>query len=332
MVDLLGIKKLNGIYILIFFIIPILSMNVGAVDSTISLVKISETETGGDAFDVWVDETLDIAYVTSGYAGFRIFDIADLSAPILLSHVPESPALISTGHSTGFAHQLFVKDRIAYIGDGPSGLTIINCSDPNNPNGTHIVFGENDGLLIPFELGMFENSEDFQAGFGKYSVGGWFYTADFEDLTEVDSNGNPILRKNNFGLYLSAEKILFAEANDPMQGLAAFLRFGIANSNINGLEHYWGTGINITGLIRGRNEDVLGLAIGTARAGKKLIQINEESGLTTDENEMIIEFTYMFQATPWLRIQPDLQYVINPLGAYVNDKATIAGIRVEVAL
>ncbi len=204
--------------------------------------------------------------------------------------------------------------------------------DPNNPNGTHIIFGENDGILVAYELGLFENGESFKSGFGKYSVGGWFYTADFEDLTEVDNYGKPLLRKDNFGLYLSAEKFLFAETNNPAQGLAAFLRFGIANSNINPLNYYWGTGINITGLIRGRDEDVIGLAIGTAHAGEKLLKLNNTAGLTTEENEMIIEFTYSFQATPWLRIQPDFQYVINPLGAYINDKATVAGIRVEVAL
>ncbi len=204
--------------------------------------------------------------------------------------------------------------------------------DPDNPNGTHIVFGENDGLLIAYELGLFENGEDFQEGFGKYSIGGWFYTADFEDLTEVDNNGNPLLRNNNYGLYLSAEKFLFAEACDPTQGLAAFLRFGIANSDINPLDYYWGTGINVTGLIGGRDEDVIGLAIGTAHAGEKLVHLNEADGMTIEENEMIIEFTYSFQATPWLRIQPDFQYVINPLGVYINDKATVVGVRFQIIL
>lgn len=204
--------------------------------------------------------------------------------------------------------------------------------NPDNRNGTHIIFGVNDGLLIAYELGLFENGEDFQTGFGKYSVGGWFYTADFEDLTEVDYSGNPILRNNNFGVYLSAEKFLFANSDDPTQGLAAFLRFGIANSDVNPLDYYWGAGINVTGLISGRDEDVIGLAIGTAHAGEKLVYLNKAEGLTTDKNEMIVELTYSFKATPWLRIQPDFQYVINPLGAYVNDKATVVGVRVEVAL
>ena len=204
--------------------------------------------------------------------------------------------------------------------------------DPDNQNGTHIVFGENDGLLVAYELALFENGEDFQTGFGKYSVGGWFYTADFEDLTELDYNGNPLLQNNNYGFYLSAEKFIFPEANDPTQGLAAFLRFGIANSDINPLDYYWGVGINVTGLFSSRDEDALGLAIGTAHAGEKLVHINNAAGLTINENEMIVELTYSFKATPWLNIQPDFQYVINPLGAYENDKATVAGIRVEVAL
>ena len=204
--------------------------------------------------------------------------------------------------------------------------------DPDNPNGTHIIFGENDGSLIAYELGIFENGEDFQAGFGKYSIGGWMYTADFEDLTEVDDSGNPLLRNNNFGVYLSAEKFLFAEKNNPTQGLAAFLRVGIANDDINILDYYWGTGINITGLINGREEDVIGLAIGTAHAGKKYVEINNSIGTPINVNEMIIEFTYSFQATGWLRIQPDYQLVINPMGTYLHNSANVIGVRVEVSL
>ncbi len=129
-------RKFKGMCILLFFIFPLMNIpNVSSSseDNTIELVLVSETNTGGDTFDVWVDEILNLAYVTSGYEGLRIFDISDPSEPELLSHVPESPALISTGHSSGFAHQIYVYDEIAYIGDGSSGLTIIDCQDPQNP-------------------------------------------------------------------------------------------------------------------------------------------------------------------------------------------------------
>lgn len=204
--------------------------------------------------------------------------------------------------------------------------------DPNNPNGTQIVFGEKDGLLIAYELGLFENGKVFEAGFGKYSVGGWYYTSEFEDLTEVDGAGKPLMLQSNFGLYLSAEKFLFPEVSDSSQGLAAFLRFGIANSDINPLNYYWGAGINVTGLISSRDEDILGIAIGVAHAGEKFMSLNKAEGLMINENEIILELTYSLQATPWLRIQPDFQYVHNPMGTFASKKANVLGVRVEVVL
>jgi len=155
-------KKFNGILVILCLFIPILG--VGIVNSstetinTVELTKISQTDTGGDAYDVWVDENKNLAYVTSGYNGFRIFDISDLTQPELLAHVPESPPLLSTGHSSGFAHQLYVYDDIAYLGDGPSGLTIINCADPRNPEVlTHYVGGYTWDIHVANDLAYIVN-------------------------------------------------------------------------------------------------------------------------------------------------------------------------------
>jgi hypothetical protein len=115
---------------------------VSASGLTIELVKIGEIETGGDAYDVWVDDELEIAYVTCGFGGLRIYNVSDPSNPVLFAHVPETAALIATGHSTGYAHQLFVQDNIVYIGHGPSGLTMIDVNDPTKPTVlTHFVGG-----------------------------------------------------------------------------------------------------------------------------------------------------------------------------------------------
>lgn len=202
----------------------------------------------------------------------------------------------------------------------------------NNPNGTQIILDKNDGLLLASEIGLFENGEDFQVGFGKYSLGGWFYNSNFEDITEVDNNGNPKLRNDNFGIYLSAEKFLFPETENPKQGLSAFLRFGIANSDINPLNYYYGFGFNIIGLIDGRDEDILGFAIANAHAGEKFQEISKIDGFPSKQNEMIFEMLYSFQATQYLRVQPDLQLVLNSMASDINNKATVLGIRIELAL
>ncbi|MFX0086807.1 MAG: LVIVD repeat-containing protein [Candidatus Hodarchaeota archaeon] len=124
---------------LIFFILfSITTMKIGSFSLSITqkkmeLLPLSETVTGGDAYDVWVDEVKETAYVTCGYRGLRIFNVSNPSNLSLLAHIPETPAVINTGHSTAYAHQLLVRNEIVFIGDGPGGLKIINCSDPKNP-------------------------------------------------------------------------------------------------------------------------------------------------------------------------------------------------------
>jgi hypothetical protein len=139
-----GNKKILSACLVSLFVYANLSnaTMVSASGLTIELVKIGEIETGGDAYDVWVDEELEIAYVTCGFGGLRIYNVSGPSNPVLLAHVPETAALIATGHSTGYAHQLFVQDNIVYIGDGPSGLTMIDVNDPTKPTVlTHFVGG-----------------------------------------------------------------------------------------------------------------------------------------------------------------------------------------------
>ncbi|MFX0173526.1 MAG: NosD domain-containing protein [Candidatus Hodarchaeota archaeon] len=99
----------------------------------LNLIKIGEVPTGGDAYDVWIDENKELAYVTCGYDGLWIINVNDPSNPIQMAHIPESPAVINTGHSTGYAHQLYVDNNFVYVGDGAAGLTIANISDPRNP-------------------------------------------------------------------------------------------------------------------------------------------------------------------------------------------------------
>ena len=202
--------------------------------------------------------------------------------------------------------------------------------DPNNPKGTHIIINKNDGLLISYEMGLFENGEDYRAGYGKYSLGTWYYTGQFEDISAVDENGNPIMRNDNWGIYISAEKFLISEKDDPTQGIAAFLRFGIANGNINAIDYYWGCGITVTGLIPTRDADVLGVAIGNAHAGNKFISANGTLGIQMNKNETIVEITYSYKLNNWLSFQPDYQYVINPMRTFPHQNSNIFGTRIQI--
>jgi len=96
----------------------------GASANQIVLTKTGQIDTG-DAYDLWIDPENDIACVTCGYSGIKIFDISDPHSPTGIANVSSS--------LSGYAHQLVVRDNLMYIGDGQGGLKIIDVTDVSNP-------------------------------------------------------------------------------------------------------------------------------------------------------------------------------------------------------
>lgn len=90
----------------------------------IVLTKIGQVETG-DAYDVWVDTESDIAYVSCGYSGVKVFDISDPYEPIELTSVPSS--------SDFYAHKFAMRQNVMFIGDGRGGLKIVDFEDISTP-------------------------------------------------------------------------------------------------------------------------------------------------------------------------------------------------------
>jgi hypothetical protein len=86
--------------------------------------------TGGDSYDVQVIG--DIAYVTCGYSGLKIFNISNPLNLIELGSLPEDN--FGPDHHSGYAHQFFIDFPLMYIGDGRGGLHIVNVSDSKNPS------------------------------------------------------------------------------------------------------------------------------------------------------------------------------------------------------
>ncbi|MDH3433659.1 MAG: carbohydrate porin, partial [Gammaproteobacteria bacterium] len=115
--------------------------------------------------------------------------------------------------------------------------------------------------------------------------------------------------------------------SSPDSGLEinGFFRYGIANDTLNPLRSYLGAGTVLTGLIKSRPDDQFGIAVASARVGDAYAGQFATSGI--DSRETSIELTYSTQVTDWLRLQPDLQYVIHP-GLNRNlDNALVFGLR-----
>jgi porin len=202
--------------------------------------------------------------------------------------------------------------------------------DLGNDNGTQIQLGDNEGALYALELGYTQGGEGAADRYAKWALGAWHYSEKFDDLMDLDSNDNPIRRNNNQGIYALAEYEFFRESDQSEQGATAFVRYGIANDDVNQIDSYFGTGIVYTGLLPGRDEDQFGIAIAITSNGSKYKQWQISEGNRVDDRETAIELSYRMQVFPWLAIQPDLQWIKNPsMDPSISD-VTMVGVRTEI--
>ena len=194
--------------------------------------------------------------------------------------------------------------------------------DPDRPKRTAIKFGKGDGALAVAELNYLDDST-------KAAVGYWRYTGRFGDLRAPLHADEPVERDGNEGLYMLVERRLTREATDDPQGLAGWVRLGFANETLNAVERYFGGGLTYTGPFAGRDEDQVGIAVGTVEFGDPFRRGLLLEGDQVGAREVIVEATYHAPVTRWLTLQPDLQYVINPGGRPALGNALILGLRVE---
>jgi porin len=174
--------------------------------------------------------------------------------------------------------------------------------------------GEGGGFGI-VELTLRTSLVDDTWNSGAYRIGVWYHSDDVEEITGAPV---PDTFSGSHGIYLAFDQLLFEERADPEdpQGLAAFAQFGWAPDDRSELARYVGGGLIYTGAIPDRDEDVLGVGVAHARFSDR---VKELDGRT---HETAVEVFYRAQLTPWLSLQPDLQFIANP-GGQEEDALTV---------
>jgi len=201
---------------------------------------------------------------------------------------------------------------------------------------------------------------------GQTKFGAWFDTADFSDpyfdedgipLTDEDSDGNPLQHSWNYGFYWIVDQALYHEptpaapapaglskdgksmasgkdaapaADAPQQGLGWFGRIAFEPQDRNFVSFYFDTGLVYTGLIPTRDADQLGLAFGYAQLSNGAVRTMEDESSKGAGAEMVLEATYSAQITPWLSVQPNAQFIINPGGNQDLGNAFVIGGRATI--
>lgn len=197
--------------------------------------------------------------------------------------------------------------------------------DPDDPRGTHVSLGGDDGALTLGEVGYQRGADEGR--FVRFALGAWHYTTTFDDLLATDVNGDPLRHDGTGGVYALVEGELYREPGQISQGLSGFLRLGTADQDVNPVRHYASAGLAYTGLLAGRDEDVLGLGVSAPINGDKYLRAQELAGAPADREELAFELAYLMPIAPGLAVQLDAQYIVNPGTDPTLDDACLLGMR-----
>jgi porin len=218
----------------------------------------------------------------------------------------------------------------------------------NRPDGSRAAFKSGDGALLVSEMAFLgrpnaaANRTTPRDRIGrssmlppyddKLAVGLWHYTAAHDDLVDVDRDGQPIRRRGSSGAYLVADRLLFQDATDPDKRTSAFVQFGVGDGRVDRFGSYLGLGIVRSGIFGRPTSDEIGIALAMARNGSHYMDLQRQQAIPVQRSETAVELTYLTQVTPWLALQPDLQYVIHPNTEPALRNAVVISLRFEVAV
>lgn len=165
-----------------------------------------------------------------------------------------------------------------------------------------------------------EAEQGFDGGYVK--LGAWSYTSPAQRL---DGTG---LARGNSGYYAQVKCDLYRPDPESDRGVAAWVRLGAANKEVQAIESYTGGGIVWTAPFASYPSDAVGLAIAHARFGDPYAQ----SLATGLKPETIYELSYRHALTDSLSIQPDVQYISHPSGDTATRDAVVVGVRLRLGV
>ncbi|MBV8586839.1 MAG: carbohydrate porin [Verrucomicrobia bacterium] len=185
-----------------------------------------------------------------------------------------------------------------------------------------------DGLISFYELDYRVNHEDIATGLPTtYKLGAIYHSLYDGQLNNNLGSAN----RPGYGLYLTIDQAIWkkptTDKNVRPPGLGVFCRLGYMPEDFGFVSHYIDGGFNYNGLIPGRNDDIFGIAVTHSGISDSASRRSVRAGGPHYTYETLIEATYTAKVLPWLTLQPDFQYIINPGATDIHHNATVLGIR-----
>ncbi len=188
----------------------------------------------------------------------------------------------------------------------------------NDNNGFDFSF--KNGVILISELGYLRNKKKTSKGLpGRYTFGAFYDTRKFSELDDEYQR-----EKGNYSLYWIVEQMIFRETKLDDQGLTPWASVTLSpDESVNTFPFFIMGGLLYKGAFTNRNDDKAAFGFAYGAISDKL---------EDKDYELMFELTYIIQATPWLRIQPDVQWIINPGGSPDIPNALVLGAQLAVDL
>jgi len=201
-------------------------------------------------------------------------------------------------------------------------------SNGNSSRAWHLTPKHTTGTVVPIEL-VYKPQGELP---GEYKLG-WYY-----DSSNVQRIGSEKQVSGRSGHYLLVDQAVWNDPASQGRSLHLFGQASAASRAASPFTRWYGAGVVLYKPFEGRSQDTLALGYGRAVPNPRSREVLEDNALANgqdfpnlDSGEQLIELSYGYQATPWLTLRPDLQYVIEP-GAFSGqeiDNALLLGLQVK---
>ena len=229
--------------------------------------------------------------------------------------------------------------------DNPPGGSFAN--DPQSADSGGTKFNLQTGALFIAEVQYVRNpapaSGPATGLTGTYKLGFWYDTAAFPDqefgtdslsLANPASSLIPQKHRGNYSLYAVMDQTLWQNAGgQSVNGFARIMFTPLADENL--IVFFFNGGLTIAAPFPSRPNDSAGIDFGLGDISGRAAALSRDTAFFTGTplpartTEELIELTYQAQITPWLLLQPDVQYIITPGAGILNNNPSLGRVQNE---
>lgn len=225
------------------------------------------------------------------------------------------------------------------------GVFAVNDSYADNNNGFKLNGAGTSGAMIPVELVWTPSLGQLP---GEYRAGYYYSTAKADDLYKDADNRPAAVTGNDYrrddsqhGWWLIGKQQLTTVGGDASRGLVLYANISAFDAATTQVDSFQKLALVYKGPFDARPADTLGLGVARLHASNQYLRnaraANQASGLSYDDADFVpeqhteydIELNYGIQATQWLTIRPNLQYIAHPGGVREVRNAVVAGLQVQ---